>query len=101
MVGDVRRQMGLVEPFGDWMGNGGSHSRGAAASGPQSWDELRNKIFDSHVGALAVRAARLPPQSACRMPRSPEGRFASLRDRPTADPPPHPAAAGPGGLWEA
>jgi hypothetical protein len=42
----------------------------------------------SSVGALAVSVARSPPRSACRLPWSPEGRFASLRDRPAADPSP-------------
>src|SRR4051794_30053513 len=102
MVGDVRRQMGLVEPFGDWMGTGGGHSGDAAAFGPRSYHGLRNKILGCHVGdarregsarrptpismpvaSVAGRALRVPSGSACGRPF------------------PRPAAAGPGGLWEA
>lgn len=47
------------------------------------------------MGAAAPTSARprgigdaRPTRSACRLPRSREGRFASLRDRPAADPSP-------------
>ncbi len=46
---------------------------------------LRNRIRLPRRHARGIGDAR-PTRSACRLPRSREGRFASLRDRPAADP---------------
>ena len=53
---------------------------------------------DLHVRSYADS---LPPRSACRLPWSPEGRSASLRERPSAAPSPDRRQPDRGGLWEA
>jgi hypothetical protein len=100
MVGDVRRQMGLVEPFGDWMGlAAGSPVTARRAVGClDTW--LRNGIRLPRRHARGVGDARPTPISvpaasvAGRALRVPSG---SACGRPF----PRPAAAGSGGLWEA
>jgi hypothetical protein len=52
-----------------------------------------------HAGTPAVSAAR-STRSACRLPRSREGRFPSPSGSACGRPFPRPAAAGSGGLWE-
>jgi hypothetical protein len=66
MVGDVRRQLGLVEPFRDWMGTGGRRpGDGGARLAPLTHG--CGTESGSLVGTPAVSATRVPPdqRAAC------------------------------------
>jgi hypothetical protein len=100
MIGDVRRQMRLVERLGDWMGTGGRLPLDGAARGwlPSPMAAERNPAPSSALpryrrrashpisvpaASVAGRALRVPSGSACGRPF------------------PRPSPAGSGGLWEA
>jgi hypothetical protein len=61
-------------------------------------DSLRTKIRRERSPQISVAAS---PRGACRLPWSPEGRYASLWDRPSTDPSPDRRQSDGGGLWKA